>query len=110
MKPAHVRLCISAALTIFAFCIAIASSQIALPSCGDQKVMDFAITLWKLNALKGNENLQDGRLSQAVQEPVSVSNGRACSADLVIDGRPSGTLSYSIFRPMGGDAGMVTIE
>ena len=110
MKADYARLCISAALTSAAFLIAIASSQIALPSCSNQKVMDYAITLWKLNALKGNESLQDGRLSQAVQEPVSISNGRVCSADLVIDGKPSGTLSYSIFRPMGGDAGMVTIE
>jgi len=110
MKSSHARLCISILLTSVAFLIAIASSQIALPSCSEQKVMDYAITLWKLNTLKGNEIVQDGRLSQPVQEPVSVSDGRVCSADLVIDGKPSGTLSYSIFRPMGGDAGMVTLE
>lgn len=110
MKVLNTRICISVVLTVLAFALAVIASTSGLPTCSDPKAMDYAIILWKLNALKANESLQDGRLSQAVQEPISVSNGRACSADLVIDGRPSGTLSYSIFRPSAGDAGMVTID
>lgn len=110
MNPRIARYGTSALLLVFSFSLIVYQDRIDLPSCDNKSVIATVIVLWKMQLLKDSQPIQDGRLTNAYEESIKVANGRACGADLIIDGKPFGSLSYSVLRPLQGGAGMVILD
>jgi len=88
----------------------ISTNKLDLPDCANSKVLSSVVTLWKKKELWSNGKVEDGRLKEPFELPIKISNGRACSAELLINGQAGGTISYTVMRPMDGAAGMVTLD
>jgi hypothetical protein len=86
------------------------TNRLEIPECKHSKVQSYVITLWKIQSLKNSEPLIDGRLSEPVEEPMNVANGRACSAAIVVDGKPLISIGYTVFIPTGGDQDLVILN
>lgn len=84
--------------------------KLDIPVCDNKYVLATAVALWKMQALKDAQPVQDGRLTNVYEEPIKVASGRSCAADLVVDGKPSGTINFSVLAPLQGGAGMVTLD
>lgn len=97
----------SLGLAVYIF---IGTSKIDIPSCENKKVLGSVATLWKQQALKNEAPIQDGRLKGPIELPLRIADGRACTADLVVNGSPTGSINYTIMRPLQGAAGIVTLE
>jgi hypothetical protein len=100
----------AAVSAILGIVIVISTGKLDLPDCTNSRVLSSVVTLWKKKELWSNGKVQDGRLKEPFELPIKISNGRACSAELLINGQASGTISYTVMRPMDGAAGMVTLD
>lgn len=90
--------------------IVTSTSKIDIPSCSNSKVLSSVVTLWKQQEIMDQGRVQDGRLKDPYEVPLKISNGRSCSSELLINGQPSGSISYTVMRPLRGAAGMVTLD
>ena len=86
------------------------TSKLDIPECSNDKVLSSVIVLWKSESLKAEEPILNGRLKEPIELPLRISGGRVCSAELTVDGRSSGSISYSVMRPIKGGANMVNID
>jgi len=86
------------------------TSRIDIPNCSNEKVLASVVTLWKLNALHSDQSIRDGRLREPFEVPLRIANGRACTAELVINGQPHGSIAYTVMRPLRGGANMVSLD
>jgi len=98
---------LSAALGI---AILMATTKIDIPDCKDSKVLSSVVVLWKQQELSNNGKVEDGRLREPFEMPLKISSGRSCSAELLVNGQPSGSISYTVMRPISGAAEMVTLD
>ena len=83
---------------------------LSLPRCNNDKVINSVIALWKLNALKSDQPVEDGRLKEPLELPLRISGGRACTAEIYVSGKAYGSISYTVMRPLKGAANMVTLD
>lgn len=101
---------LQAGLVAISIGVFLANTKTHIPSCDNKIVNDTVIVLWKIQSLKEEMPIQDGRLIKPSEEPIKVSNGRSCSGELVIDGKPNGTMAYSVLAPTAGGGPMVILE
>lgn len=88
----------------------VATSKPDLPRCHNDKVISSVITLWKLNALRSDQPVQDGRLKEPLELPLKIAGGRACTAEMHVSGKASGSIGYTVMRPLKSAANMVTLD
>jgi hypothetical protein len=88
----------------------IITSRLDLPQCNNDKVISTVIALWKLNALRSDQLVEDGRLKEPLELPLKIASGRTCSAEIYVSGKANGSVSYTVMRPLKGAANMVTID
>jgi hypothetical protein len=107
-KVAH----LFAAIFLFiASCFLIArTNKLEIPECKDTKVQSLVIALWKIQALKNSESLRDGRLSEPIEDPMNVANGRSCTATIIVDGKLFVSIGYTVFSPSGGGQDIVILN
>jgi hypothetical protein len=86
------------------------TSRLDLPQCNNDKVISTVIALWKLNALRSDQLVEDGRLKEPLELPLKIASGRACSAEVYVSGKANGSVSYTVMRPLKGAANMVTLD
>ena len=111
MNNTHVAKYAAAALSAaLGIGIVMATTKLDIPECTNSKVLSSVVALWKQQELANNGKVEDGRLKEPFEMPLKISNGRSCSAELLVNGQPSGSISYTIMRPINGAAGMVTLD
>lgn len=86
------------------------TSKLDIPECSNDKVLASVVVLWKGQSLKADQPILNGQLKEPMELPLRISGGRVCSAELTVDGRSSGSISYSVMRPIKGGANMVSLD
>lgn len=90
--------------------ILMTTTKLDIPECTNSKVLSSTVALWKQQELLNHGKVEDGRLREPFEMPLKISNGRSCSAELLVNGQPTGSISYTVMRPINGAAGMVTLD
>ena len=86
------------------------TSRLDLPQCNNDKVISSVIALWKLNALRSDQPVEDGRLKEPLELPLKIASGRACTAEIYVSGKVNGSIGYTVMRSLKGAANMVTLD
>lgn len=86
------------------------TSRLDIPECANDRVLASVVTLWKLSALRSEQPIQDGRLKEPFEVPLRIANGRACTAEILVDGQTNGSIAYTVMRPLKGAANMASLD